>query len=105
MKNEILKISGVSFSMSLYFWLSCWGFEGFSANFEHFNEHMPKESPRKSGNDQFGYSSKLNLEVTKNDENDEFSHFRFGTGFEVGELQGSSQGITKLKKRLVEHMS
>ena len=54
--------------MCLYFWLSCWGFGGFPANFEHFNEHMPKESPRGSGNDQFGYNS-------EHDKNDEFLDF------------------------------
>ena len=70
----------------------------FPGNFKYFNERMQKFNPRGSGNDQFGHSPKLNLEVTKNDENDEFSNFRFGTGFEAGELQGSSQGITKLKK-------
>ena len=84
--------------MLLYFWASSWEFGGFPANFEHFNDHMQKESPRGSGNDQFGHSPKFNLEVTKNVENDEFSSFRFGTGFEAGKLQGSSQGITKLRK-------
>ena len=59
---------------------------------------MQKFSPRGSGNDQFGHSPKLNLEVTKNDENDEFSNFGFGISFEAGELQESSQGITKLIK-------
>ena len=67
-------------------------------NFKYFNERMQKFSPRGSGNDQFGYIPNLNLEVTKNDENEKFSNFRFGTGFEAGELQRSSQGITKLIK-------
>ena len=98
MKNEILKISGGFFSKCLYFWLACWGSGGFPVNFKHFNEHMQKENPRGSRNDQFGHSSKLNLEVTKNDENDEFSNFKFGTGFEAGELQRSSQGLNKLRK-------
>ena len=71
MKNDILKISGVSFSKCLYFRPACWGFGGFRGNFKHFDEHMQKESPRGSGNDQFGHSSKLNLEVTKYDENGE----------------------------------
>ena len=70
----------------------------FPGNFKYFNERMQKFSPRGSGNDQFGHSPKLNLEVTKNDENDEFSNFKFGTGFEAGELQRSSQGINKFIK-------
>jgi len=59
---------------------------------------MQKFSSRGSGNDQFGYSPKLNLEVTKNDENHEFSNFKFGTSFEAGKLQRSSQGINILIK-------
>ena len=98
MKNDILKISGVSFSMCLYFWLSCWGFRGFPGNFEHFNEHMQKENPRGSRNDQFGHSSKLNLEVTKNDKNDEFLDFKFESRFEAGVLQGSPQSIPNINK-------
>ena len=70
----------------------------FPGNFKYFNERMQKFSPRGSGNDQFGYSPKLNLEVRKNNENDEFSNFKLGTGFEAGELQRSSQGINKLRK-------
>ena len=98
MKNDILKISGVSFSKFSYFWPACWNFGIFPGNFKHFNEHMQKESPRGSGNDQFGYSSKLNLEVTKNDENDDFSDFNFESRFEAGEPRGSSRGIPGIKK-------
>ena len=65
MKNDILKISGVSFSSFSYFWLTVWARTGFRGNFKHFNERMQKESLRGRGNDQFGHSSKLNLEVSK----------------------------------------
>ena len=65
MKNDILKISGVSFSKFSYFWAAVWAFGGFRGNFEHFHEHMPKESPRGCIEDHFGYSSKSNIEVTK----------------------------------------
>ena len=70
----------------------------FPGNFKCFNERMQKFSPRGSGNDQFGHSLKLNLEVTKMIKMMIFSNFRFGARFEAGELQGSSQGIPKLIK-------
>ena len=70
----------------------------FPGNFKYFNERMKKFSPRGSGSDQFGYSPKLNLEVTKNDKNDEFLDFKFESRFEAGVPQGSPWGITKLKK-------
>ena len=65
MKNDILKISGVNFSKFSYFWPAVWAFGGFPGNFEHFHEHMPKESPRGCIEDHFGYSSNSNIEVTK----------------------------------------
>jgi hypothetical protein len=40
----------------------------------------------------------VQLSGDKNDENDDFSNFRFGISFRAGELQGSSQGVPKLKK-------
>ena len=98
MKNDILVISGVSFSKCLYFWPACWVFGGFPVNFKHFNERMQKESPRGSGKDHFGHSSKYNLEVTKNDENDDFSNLNFRSRFEAGELQGSSKSIPGIKE-------
>ena len=63
MKNDILKILGVSFSKCLYFWPACWGSGGFPVNFKHFNEHMQKESRRGSRNDHFSYRTKRNIEV------------------------------------------
>ena len=93
MKNDILKISRVSFSKFSYFWLAVWAFGGFPGNFEHFDEHMQKESPRGCGNDPFGYSPKSNLETTKNYENDDFSDFIFESIFEAGVPQGSSKSI------------
>ena len=98
MKNDILKISEVSFSKCSYFWPACWGFGGFPGNFKHFNMRMQKESPRGSGNDHFRHSSKLNLKVTKNDENDDFSDFHFESISEAGEPQGSSKSIPGIKK-------
>ena len=98
MKNDILKISGVNFSTCLYFWLSCRGFGGFRGYFEHFNEHMQKESPRRCGKDNFGLTPKPNLENTKSDENDDFSDFNFEPRFEAGEPQGSPKGIPSIKK-------
>ena len=83
MKNDILKISGVSFSKCSYFWPAVWAFGGFRGNFKHFNERMQKESPGGCGKDHFGYSPKPNLENTKNDENDDFSDFNFESVFEV----------------------
>ena len=71
----------------------------FPGTFKYFNERMQKFSPRGSGNDQFGHSPKLNLEVTKNDENDDFSDFIFESIFEAGVPQGSPQSI------FVEHIS
>ena len=98
MKNDILKISGVNFAKCLYFWPACWGFGGFRGNFKHFDAHMHKESPRGSGNDHFGYRTKVNLETTKNDENDDFSSFDFEFIFEAGVPQGSSKSIPGNKK-------
>ena len=98
MKNDILKISGVSFPKCLYFWPACWGFGSFPGNFKHFNEHMQKESPRGCGNDPFGYGPKSNLETTKNDENDDFSDFIFESIFEAGVPQGSPQSIPGIRK-------
>ena len=98
MKNDILKISGVNFSKFSYFWPAVWGFGGFRGHFKHFDEHMQKESPRGGGNDQFGSSSKLNLEVTKNEKNDEFLDFKFESRFEAGVPQGSPQSIFNINK-------
>ena len=98
MKNDILNNSGVNFSKFSYFWPAVWAFGGFPGNFEHFNEHMQKESPRGCGKDHFGHSSKPNLENTKNDENDDFSNFNFEPRFEAGEPQGSPKGIPRIKK-------
>ena len=98
MKNDILKISGVSFSKFSYFWPACWNFGIFPGNFKHFNEHMQKESPRGSGNDHFGYGSKPNIETPKNNENDDFSDFPFESIFEAGVPQGSSQSIPGIIK-------
>ena len=98
MKNDSLKISGVSFSSFSYSWLAVWARTGFRGSFKHFNEHMQKESPRGGGNDQFGYSSKLNLEVTKNDKNDEFLDFKFESRFEAGVPQRSPWGIPNINK-------
>ena len=83
MKNDILKISGVNFSKCSYFWPAVWAFEGFRGNFKHFNERMQKKSPRGSGSDHFRHSSKLNLEATKNDEDDDFSDFYFESTFKA----------------------
>ena len=82
----------------LIFKAICWGFGEFCRNFEHLIEHMQKESPRESGNDQFGHSPKLNLEVTKNDENDDFSDFNFESIFEAGGPQGPPQSISSITK-------
>ena len=98
MKNDILKISGVSFSKFSYFWPACWNFGIFPGNFKHFNEHMQKESPRGCRNDPFGYGPKSNLETTKNDENDDFSDFHFESISEAGEPQGSSKSNPEIKK-------
>ena len=98
MKNDILKISGVSFSGFSYFWLAVWARTGFRGNFKHFNERMQKLSPRGSGNDQFGHSPKLNLEATKNDENDDFSDFHFESIFEAGGSRGLRHSISSITK-------
>ena len=98
MENDILKISGVNFSKFSYFWPAVWAFGGFPGNFEHFDEHMQKESPRGCIEDHFVYSSNSNIETTKNDENDDFSAFKFRSRFEVGEHPGCSQHITGTKK-------
>ena len=98
MKNEILKISGVSFSKCLYFWPACWVFGGFPGNFKHFNDHMQKESPGGSGNDRFGHGPNSNLEVTKEDKYDDFSDFNFESRFEAGVPQGSSRDIPRINK-------
>ena len=98
MKNDILKISGVSFSKCFYFWPACWGFGGFPGNFKHFSERMQKESPRGCRKDHFRHGSKANLETTKNDENDDFSDFHFESISEAGEPQGSSKSNPEIKK-------
>ena len=98
MKNDILKTSGVSFPMCLYFWPACWAFGSFHGNFKHFYEHMQKESPRGRGKDHFGYSSKPNIETPKNDENDDFSDFPFESIFEAGVPQGSSKSVPGIIK-------
>ena len=89
MKNDILKISGVSFSNFSYMWPAGWGFGGFRGNFEHFNERMQKLSPRGGRKDHFRHSSQPNLETTKNDENDNFSDSKFESIFEAGVPQES----------------
>ena len=105
MKNDILKISGGNFSKFAYFWAPVGARTGFREQFEHFNERMQKESPRGGGNDGFRHSRNSNLEVTKNDENDDFSDFDFESKFEAGEPRESSRGIPGIKKWLVEHIS
>ena len=105
MKNDILKILGVEFSKFAYFWAPFGARTGFRIKFEYFNERMQKESPRGSRNDGFAWSSNSNLEVTKNDENDDFSDFNFESGFEAGEPREPSRGIPAIKKWLVEHIS
>ena len=97
MKND-LNNSGINFSKCSYFWPAVWASGGFPGNFKHFNERMQKESPRGCGKDHFGYSPKPNLENTKNDENDDFSDFHFESISEVGEPQGSSKSIPRIKK-------
>ena len=98
MKNDILKISGVSFSKFSYFWPACWNFGIFPGNFKHFNEHMQKESPRGCIEDHFVYSQNSNIETTKNDENDDFSDFDFESISEAREHQGSSKSNPEIKK-------
>ena len=88
MKNDILKISGVSFSKCAYFWPACWVFGGFPGNFKRFNERMQKESLRGCGKDHFGYSPKPIVETADNDENDDFSNFNFESRFEPGGVSG-----------------
>ena len=97
MKNDILKISRVSFSKFSYFWPAVWAFGGFPGNFEHFDEHMQKESPRGCIEDHFVYSQNSNIETTKNNENDDFSDFDFESIFEAREPQGSSKNIPGIK--------
>ena len=98
MKNDILKISGVSFSKFSYFWPAVWAFGGFPGNFDLIDEHMQKESPRGCIEDHFVYSQNSNIETTKNDENDDFSDFDLESIFEAGEPQGSSKSIPGIKK-------
>ena len=105
MKNDILVILAVNFSKFAYFWAPLGARTGFREQFEYFNERMQKESSRGSRNDGFAHGPNLNLEVTKNDENDDFSDFNFESRFEAGEPQGSSRGIPRIKKWLVEHIS
>ena len=88
MKNDILNNSGVNFSKCPYFRPAVWAFGGFRGNFKYFNERMQKESLRGCGKDYSGYSSKPNLETTKNDENDDFSNFIFESRFEPGGASG-----------------
>ena len=80
------------------FGLAVWAFGGFPGNFKHFNERMQKESPRGSRNDSFAWGSNSNLEVTKNDENDDFSDFKFQSRFEAAELPESFRSIPRIKK-------
>ena len=105
MKNDILVISGVNFSKFAYFWAPVGVRTGFRIKFEYFNERMQKESPRESRNHRFAHSPNFNLEVKKNDENDDFSDFKFESRFEAGELPGSFRGTPGIKKWLVEHIS
>ena len=105
MKNDILVILGVNFSKFAYFWAPLGAWTGFRGQFEYFNERMQKESPRGSRNDRFAHSPNFNLEVEKNDENDDFSDFKFESRFEAGEPPGSFWGIPGIKKWLVEHIS
>ena len=105
MKNDILKILGVEFSKFAYFWASFGARTGFRIKFEYFNERMQKESPRGSRNDGFAWTPNFNLEVKKNDENDDFSAFNFESRFEAGEPPGSFRGIPGIKKWFVEHIS
>ena len=98
MKNDILKISGVDFSKSSCLWSVPAAFDNFPRIFEYFNERMQKESPRGSRNDRFAHGPNFNLEVKKNDENDDFSDFKFESRFEAGELPGSFRGIPGIKK-------
>ena len=65
---------------------------------KYLNERMQKFSPRGSGNDQFGYGPKSNLETTKNDENDDCSNFIFESIFEAGAPQGSPQRFLGLER-------
>ena len=104
MKNDILKILGVNFSKFAYFWAPLGAPAGFRGQFEYFNERMQKESPRGSRNDRFAHSPNFNLEVKKNDENDDFSDFEFESRFDARELPGSSRDIPGIKKWLVEHI-
>ena len=98
MKNDILVISGVNFSKFAYVWAPVGARTGFPMQFDYFNERMQKDSPRGSGNDGFGHSPNSNLEVTKNDENDDFSNFNSESRFGAGEPQGSSRGISRIIK-------
>ena len=68
MKNDILKISGVSFSKCSRLWSVPAASDNFPRFFEYFDERMQKESPWGSRKCDFGYSSKPNLEDHKNDE-------------------------------------
>ena len=105
MKNDILVISGVNFSKFAYFWASAEAWIGFPENFEHFNDHMQKESPGGSGNDAFAHGPNSNLDATKNDKYDVFSDFNFESRFEARVPQGSPRDIPRIKKWLVVHIS
>ena len=87
MKNDILKISGVTFSKFAYFWLACWVFGNFPGNFKHFNERMQKKSPRGSGKDNFSYRSNYNLEVTKMMKMMIFQIFNLSLDYRLGSLR------------------
>ena len=80
MKNDILKISGVSFSKSSYLWLAPVAFDNFPRIFEYFKERMQQESPRGNRKDDFRSGPKPNLEDHKNDEK---SIFLIGFKFHV----------------------
>ena len=55
----------ISFSKCSYLWSVPVAFDNFPRIFEYFNERMQKESPRESRKDDFRYSSKPNLAITK----------------------------------------
>ena len=98
MKNDILKTSGVNFSKFSYFWPAVWGFGGFRGHFNHFDEHMQKESSGGCIENHFGYRPKPNIGNTKNDQNDDFSDCDFESIFKAGEPRGSSKSIPGIKK-------
>ena len=98
MKNDILKISGVSFSECSCLWSVPAASDNFPGIFEYFKGRMQKESPRGCIEDHVGYRPKPNIENRKNDENDDFSDFDFEPICEAGEPRGSSKSIPGIKK-------